>query len=141
MSEIILIYPGKQWMGSVTSPYPPLPLLPIAGILEKNGFKVKLIDMQIENYKTMKLGEALYIGITTRTGRQISYGLEVAKFVREKDPDLKIIWGGVHPSLLPEQTLINKYVDLLVRGEGDLTIVELTKKIDGNKLKHIEKEY
>jgi len=33
--------------------------------------------------------------------------------------------GGVHPSLLPEQTVASQYVDIVVRGESDRFMAEL----------------
>ena len=35
-----------------------------------------------------------------------------------------LVWGGVHPTLLPEQTVANEFVDIVVRGEGEQTLCE-----------------
>ena len=35
------------------------------------------------------------------------------------------VWGGVHPTLLPEQTASNDFVDIVVRGEGELIVKDL----------------
>ena len=40
------------------------------------------------------------------------------------------IWGGIHASLLPEQTLENPYADIIVVGEGEETFLELVKALE-----------
>ncbi len=74
----------------------------------------------------------LFAGIATMTGSQIHYALEMAKEVREHNPELKIVFGGTHPTIMPKQTLENKYVDIVVRGEGEETCLELAKTIEKN---------
>ena len=39
-------------------------------------------------------------------------------------PDLPVIWGGWHPSLLPEQCLASGVVDACVTGQGERTFAE-----------------
>jgi len=57
-----------------------------------------------------------------------------ADFVAEKlkiyNPNLPIIAGGVHPTLVPEDPLEKKCFDYVVRGEGEDTILELIKAIE-----------
>ncbi len=58
-------------------------------------------------------------GLTCMSGPQIRYGLEFAAKVRAEHPRVPIVWGGVHPTLLPEQTAASELVDVVVRGEGE----------------------
>jgi radical SAM superfamily enzyme YgiQ (UPF0313 family) len=60
------------------------------------------------------------------SGQQIKYAIEFARYVRLQAPFVPIVWGGVQPTLLPEQTANNEYVDIVVRGEGDVIIKELS---------------
>ncbi|MDI6642006.1 MAG: radical SAM protein, partial [Elusimicrobiota bacterium] len=47
--------------------------------------------------------------------------------------------GGVHATLLPEQTVAHPNVDIVVRGEGDITAVELTNALEtGNSLSNVK---
>lgn len=69
--------------------------------------------------------DSLMLGISCMTGPQINFGLEAARLVRDAGLGLPIIWGGYHPSILPEQTSLNEYVDAVVRGQGELTLLEL----------------
>ena len=66
------------------------------------------------------------------SGSQIHYGFEVAREIRDEDPNMPIVWGGVHPTLLSEQTIQNEFVDIVVRRDGEETIVELTNAIKNN---------
>ncbi|MBI2252248.1 MAG: radical SAM protein, partial [Armatimonadetes bacterium] len=53
--------------------------------------------------------------------------------LKEKRPDMPVIWGGWHVSILPEQSINNPYIDIIVRGQGEETIKELALKLK-NKL-------
>jgi radical SAM superfamily enzyme YgiQ (UPF0313 family) len=64
------------------------------------------------------------------TGPQILHALAACRLVREMYPDVPIIWGGIHGSLLPEQTLENPYIDIVVVGEGEETFPELVKALE-----------
>ena len=91
--------------------------------------------MRIDDYRTFKLGNPVIVGISSMSGFQIRYGLEFAKKVRTELPSCLIVWGGVHPSLLPEQTAASPYVDIVVRGEGEPIMAELADKLSaGNPL-------
>jgi anaerobic magnesium-protoporphyrin IX monomethyl ester cyclase len=45
--------------------------------------------------------------------------------VKDGRPGLPVIFGGWHPSLLPAQTLQPPFVDAIVRGQGELTLLEI----------------
>ena len=38
---------------------------------------------------------------------------------------MPIVWGGVHPTLLPEQTAADPRVDVVVRGESEPALAPL----------------
>lgn len=69
-------------------------------------------------------------GVTSMTGPQILHALAACKLVRHRHPDLPIVWGGIHASLLPAQTLENCYVDIIVENEGEITFFELVKALE-----------
>jgi radical SAM superfamily enzyme YgiQ (UPF0313 family) len=55
--------------------------------------------------------------------------IEVAAAVKSHSPWLPVVFGGWHPSLLPDETLNETYVDMVVRGQGEITIVELAQAL------------
>ena len=52
--------------------------------------------------------------------------IDIARLIRQRNPRAKIILGGAHGTLLPEATLKKApEIDIIVRGEGEFTILEL----------------
>ena len=103
----------------------PLALLHIAASLKQEGFSVRILDMRLDDYRHLQVEYPLFVGISCMSGLQIKYALEFAHFVRMQNPSVPLVWGGVHPTLLPEQTATSDYVDVVVRGEGELVINDL----------------
>jgi anaerobic magnesium-protoporphyrin IX monomethyl ester cyclase len=124
--EILLVFPGKY---RAPNPQVPLGLLHVASPLVREGYAVRMLDMRVDDYRDFKVGNPVFVGLSCMSGLQIRYGLEFAKKIREENPLCPIVWGGVHPSLLPEQTAANPYVDVIVRGEGESPIAELAGKL------------
>jgi len=124
--HVLLVFPGKY---KAPDPQIPLQLLYVASALQQGGFAVRILDMRIDNYQEFDVGTPIFVGITCMSGQQIHYGLEFAKKVRAESPKVPIVWGGVHPTLLPEQTARSNCVDIVVRGEGDLIVTELASNL------------
>ena len=131
---MILINPKSTKLG-IFQRYVPLSV-PIgvgflAGYLLHQGRRVEIIDEHIEPLSAALLKKALekvsppYIfGISTLTAcAQRSY--DIAKEIKIRYPDSKIILGGIHPTVLTEEALENNAVDFVVRGEGEKTLLEL----------------
>jgi anaerobic magnesium-protoporphyrin IX monomethyl ester cyclase len=107
----------------------PLGLLSVATPLDVAGYKVKIIVQETEpDWEATLLAELktkpICVGITVMTGPQIWWGLKASEMVKRRS-DVPVVWGGVHPSLTPRQTLENQYVDIVVQGEGEETFFEL----------------
>lgn len=129
IDEVLLVFPGKY---KSLNPQVPLSLLYLASALQATGFKPRILDMRVENWQSCKIGNPVFVGITSMSGLQISYGIDFARKVRAENPNCPIVWGGVHPTLLPEQTAASEYVDVVVRGEGEATIIELAKRLNAD---------
>ncbi|MBN2459011.1 radical SAM protein [Candidatus Woesearchaeota archaeon] len=140
MAEIILVQPEVGDMDSVRSaPSIPASLLHAATLVSRE-FDVKLIDQRLDKMWKKSLAKELAkkplcVGVTAMTGMQIKHALEISRFVKEKkgDANVPVIWGGVHASLLPEQTLKNKFIDIVVKGEGEESFLELARALKDNK--------
>jgi radical SAM superfamily enzyme YgiQ (UPF0313 family) len=133
--EVLLVFPGKF---KAPDPQVPLALLHIAASLQQEGFKVRILDMRLQDYRHFQIDDPLFFGISCMSGLQIKYALEFARDARSRNPSCMLVWGGVHPTLLPEQTASNSYVDVVVRGEGELIIKDLANALaSGQPLKNV----
>ncbi|MEW6684869.1 MAG: radical SAM protein [Candidatus Edwardsbacteria bacterium] len=128
--KVLLVHPGRP---SNIRPRLPLALLYLAETLLANGYQPKIIDMRLSEYEGIDLSNAICVGVSVLTGPGILYALEFAKYIRKNNPKLPIIWGGIHPTLLPEETCQNEFVDIVVRGEGEETLLELVQCIEEQK--------
>lgn len=114
----------------------PMSLLYVGSYLSHKGYSVHIIDKcNIEDTNNFfsrikqELGNTIAVGLSVMT-EQVSNAIEVSRYIREVNPSLPIIWGGVHPTLYPEQTARADYVDFVVRGEGEITAYELLQAIE-----------
>jgi radical SAM superfamily enzyme YgiQ (UPF0313 family) len=129
LGKVVLFYPPYD--GPPLSA--PLCLLSLASSLRHAGFEAVVVDPAIDpHYRKTVLREArgaLCIGISVLTGPMILGAIEIATAVKKFNPKLPVIFGGWHPSLLPDQTLQESFVDMVVRGQGDLTLVEVAEAL------------
>jgi anaerobic magnesium-protoporphyrin IX monomethyl ester cyclase len=128
-NKVVLFYPPYDGppLGA------PLSLLCLASPLLQAGFEVKLVDNLLSpDYEKTILREsvdALLLGISVLTGPHIGSAVRVSKAVKRLRPTLPIVFGGWHASLATQQTLREPFVDAIVRGQGELTLLELAQRI------------
>jgi len=133
MLRVLLINPPQY----TRYPQPPIGLALIAAILGKEGYSVSLLDANALQLKpedvTKAIADADIAGITAMTPT-IGNALSIARYLKRDKPDIKILLGGPHVTLLPEETLTSSNdIDIVVRGEGDDTIIELMRAIESGK--------
>jgi len=128
-NKVVLFYPPYDGppLGA------PLSLLCLASPLLESGFEVKLVDNLIApDYEATILREAegaLLVGISILTGPHIGAAVRISKALKRAHPTVPVVFGGWHASLATQQTLREPYVDAIVRGQGELTLLELAKRI------------
>ena len=114
--------------------FAPLALLGISRFLAKDGYTIKIVTpVTHRNHIESVVAEAkdaICLGISAITGYSIYDGLRAARAVRSVNPSLPIIWGGWHPSILPQETVQDDNVDIVVKGQGERTFYELVKAIE-----------
>ena len=115
----------------------PLSLLAVAAPLDKKGYDVEIIDANVDDgcieRVLARVDDALCIGITCMTGPQIKGALEMARTVKEKNPDISVVFGGWHATILPEQTLKSRLVDIVVKGQGEDAFEEVVESLKHNR--------
>lgn len=127
--NILLVYPGRQ---PAMPPQIPMGVIVLASYLRKNGYNPSVLDTRVENFTDYDFSKYGYIGLSTMSGSQLSDSINLAKIIKKKNRKAILIWGGVHPTFYPEQTVKSSLVDYVVRGEGELTIVELLNKLNSD---------
>jgi len=123
------------------SPFPyhawtPLAILSLGAYLEQHNIVVEYFDERIhkkERFKELIAEKPLLIGLSTMTCFQIKNTLRLAKLARRINPDIPLVWGGTHPSMMAEQTLESELVDFVVKGEGEQTLFELVRAVQDGK--------
>src|SRR3990172_9339957 len=109
MSRVILFLP--PYSGPVLGP--PVGLLCLASPLLRAGYEVRIIDGAIDReYQTTlekQLPGALCLGISLLTGPMINGAVAAARRAKAICPDMPVVFGGWHPSLLPDQTLAERF--------------------------------
>ena len=114
---------------------PPIGLAYLASVL-RDGHDVKVLDASILGYSLNNVKRELkgfypdVVGITSVTP-SIYQAYQVAKIAKDVREDCKVIVGGPHATFLPDQTLREcRYIDIIVRGEGEETIRELVEAFE-----------
>ncbi len=118
---------------------PPIGLAYLAASLRENNFKVKIIDAKSMNMTYGETCKAVLkekpdlVGITIFTS-QLRSALKTVREIKENLSSCKIVAGGphVHPQ---HEELIRKEtaIDFCVRGEGEITLVELAGALSDGK--------
>ena len=114
---------------------PPLGLAYIASVLRQNR-EVKIIDSNILNYAIGDVERELrsfnpdVVGITSVTP-SIYEAYKVAETAKKVREDCTVVLGGPHATFMPRETMEEcKYIDIIVRGEGEETTRELIENIE-----------
>lgn len=139
--DITLINPplDKQ----TTSKFPmsgiPVGIAQLAGFLREKNIEVSAIDSPVLNYDCKKTAQEVeklnpkIVGISCLTENRYS-ALKTLKEIKKTCPNSLLILGGLHPTFTDELILKNyPFIDLIVRGEGEFTLLELIQKVKANK--------
>jgi anaerobic magnesium-protoporphyrin IX monomethyl ester cyclase len=134
--RVVLVYPRYVTGWQVQTRLAiPLSLLCVGTPPSLSGYQVRIIDQRTEREWRSILAEELAqdpicVGVSSMTGPQLQFALEISE-IAKRYGSAPIVWGGVHASLLPEQTLGNENIDIVVQGEGEETFLELVRALDG----------
>jgi len=140
-SRVLLIGPQVDYArmfgkASTTAPsMVPLNLLYLSAYLESRNIPVKILDGQIHDLDKQNLVRHIgqfnpnVVGISCATPL-VYPAHRIAKTVKAVSRQMTVIMGGPHPTILPEETIADENVDIVVRGEGEITLFELVTAIE-----------
>ena len=107
----------------------------MAAVLEKNGYDVDVIDASALELTYDEIGEEILkrdpdiVSISALTPT-IGVALDSADKIKQVKPDTVVVLGGYHPTFEYKSVLEEESVDVVVRGEGEYTLLELVQTIE-----------
>lgn len=113
----------------------------LAGYLLSKNKEVKVVDELIAPFdKSLsdikdylrKMEKPYIFGISCLT-INMDRAIRIAKYIKDCYLDSKVIFGGIHPTVLPEESLGTQAVDIVIRGEGEETLFLLCDAIENYK--------
>ncbi len=115
---------------------PPLGLLYLAGYLEdKTSHQVEICDAQVEELSYPALEERIrnaspdLVGLTAMTFTLLDV-VKTARLVKDLDPSLPVVIGGVHAFLYPKETVNLPEIDYVLSGEGEESFALLLDRLE-----------
>ncbi len=130
MNTLFINPPGK-----ISFVSPPLGLLYVAASLKEDGHKVFVIDYNLEKLERRRLSDFIkekqieIVGISIVTPK-VYDAIELANCIKKQFPDITIIAGGPHATLMPEELLLKcPAINFVIQGEGEIRMEGLIKNI------------
>jgi len=128
--------PSADTPNMVTSAWPPLGMLYIAGILMREGIEVSILDQAIKNVSIDQSIQCVrkenpdIVGFSV-CGSSAREAFKVAEAVKTEMPDVTVVLGNYHATFNAER-ILKKYpsVDVIVRGEGEYTSLDLARCLE-----------
>ena len=116
----------------------PLSILALAAVLEGRE-RYEIIDGNLDLDPDSTLARLIeahsieLLGVSVMPGPQMISAIQSCKAIRARYPHVPIVWGGYFPSLYSDATLNARYVDYAVRGQGEVTLLELIDALRGKR--------
>lgn len=154
IKKILLIVPPCTLpAGRINVATPPLGVMYLAAVLERGGYKVKILDAMMEgfyngvrvnerdiryglSYDSIKKEVAKFspelVGISCQSTVQFGNTLDTCRAIREVGRDIIIVMGGPHSAVFPDRTL-KQHPDIgfIIIGEGEHSFRDLIAKLNG----------
>lgn len=152
--KVLLINPPQTAFSDATFVWSGLPLglLYIAAVLDRAGYQVEILDTLLGNFPPRGQGEAIQYGMPWEKIRtevmqrkpdlvgignpytvQLQNAVHTAHLVKEVNSKIPVIVGGPHVTIQAEEFLeMTPWVNIVVRGEGEYTMLELCQHWEAN---------
>ncbi len=137
MAKVLLVNPAlaySSWKADLTRPSPDnifirLGLAYLAGALMARQHEVKLADLRTltgwDEYKRLVADYSPdFVGVTIHSV-EMSVATEAARIAKRVAPKAKIVAGGVHPTMFPQECLATGVFDYVLLGEGEISFPQL----------------
>jgi len=138
--KLVLVFPGITESGfNATGRKLPLVwinhgLASLSSSVKARGFHVELLDLrQLSGWDDVRRSIARsqpdVLGITMMSVDYES-AVRVAGIAKESDPEIVVVVGGPHPTLMTDEVAREKKIDHVILGEGEISLVELLQELE-----------
>lgn len=126
--DILLVNASPKIMTVHARLTPPLGLAYIASVLINAGYDVSAIDFNVSSLnlleKLLEKEPPRILGISTHTETYLN-GLKIAETAKQVNPGINVVMGGTHPTVMYQEVARERNIDVVARGEGEYTMLEL----------------
>jgi anaerobic magnesium-protoporphyrin IX monomethyl ester cyclase len=108
----------------------PLNYIHLAAYLRENGHQSRILDAVFDEMTPARIDQEIrdhhirVVGIGCMTC-ELPQAIEEARRLKSVHRDLKIVFGGAHPSGDPKECLDSGVVDYVIIGEGEIALTQL----------------
>jgi B12-binding domain/radical SAM domain protein len=119
----------------------PIGLISMSEYLERNGYKVKIVNIGEEMVlkpefnvrEFIKKTEAKIYGIDLHWIAHSQGAIRIAKICKETHPNSLVVLGGLTSTRFHIEIIKKyKFIDVIIRGEGEESILQLVKKVNSD---------
>lgn len=141
VAKVLLVNPSYQntygnSVGALVNPiFPVLALASLAAVARQLGHEVRLLDLFWKTYDAEQLAQVLrefpatVVGFTVLTPG-MNQVKDMAHVVKAYSSSILTVAGGPHVSAMPEVTLLESVLDVVVYGEGEQTFSEILQGVN-----------
>ena len=115
-------------------PVVPMSLLALGAVLEAEH-DYTVVDANLEEDPLECLDRAFtdvaapVLAVTVMPGPQLEHAVPLCRELKQRRPELTVVWGGYFPTQHYEVCLKAPYVDFVVRGHGEVTFRDLVGRL------------
>lgn len=137
MAKVLLVNPAiaySKWNADLSKPSPDsifirLGLAYLAGALKTSGHSVALADLRTlsgwnDYVRQVREFAPDFIGISIHSV-EFSVAVKAAELSRGVMPGVRIVAGGIHPTMFPAECLETGAFDYVMKGEGEISFPRL----------------
>lgn len=108
-------------------------VMAISGLLKSKGHTTELVmvsHVQEAADEIVATSPDLVMFSTLTATGDFEWSLEVAKAIKRQTNKILTVFGSLHPTLYPEETIAEDAIDIICRGEGEFPMLELCSHLD-----------
>lgn len=146
MNSIVLVNPPysfwspqKNYLRPFIGNLPSLGILSLAAVLRKAGFPASIVESASLGLSFSRTVDAIlrerpkYVGLSCTTA-SVENAAKIARAVKEKRPETRVLAGGPHITALPEETFRRfPDIDFGILGEGEAALLDLMEALEGDR--------